>query len=84
LDVQRAGMLTVCSLLVRMVSPTVAVLVVEYGGLEGRGLASMACQMAVPRLARWMQGLVAPGRDLRCRIVAKCRVGFIRVLELSD
>jgi hypothetical protein len=43
-------MLTICSFLVRMVSPAVAVLVVVYGGLEGRGLALMACQKAAPHL----------------------------------
>ncbi|KAH8627199.1 hypothetical protein IG631_16967 [Alternaria alternata] len=65
-----------------MVSPAVAVLVVVYGGLEGRGLTWMERQKAIPRFARWTRGLVVAGRDLRCRIVAKCRVGFIRVLEL--
>jgi hypothetical protein len=43
-------MLTICSFLVRMVSPTIAVFVVVYGGFEGRGFALMACQKAAPHL----------------------------------
>jgi hypothetical protein len=57
-----------------MVSPAVAVLVVVYGRFQGSGLASVRVR------GRLVGGFVILG-NLRCRIVAKCRVGFVRILD---